>query len=92
MNNSNFTTYSLSLIGRILICKRNIPHKFEPEHIRDFPPMISKGSVYTFVGFICCSDEQTVILQDSNGDQDCFPYDRVLKYFRFASEPMRKTG
>lgn len=79
MNNKDFTAYGLRNIGKAVIC-----HKSKPLVYRDFDTgyfEYKQGDTSTFVGFICCQNEQSVIVENENGDQDCIDYDEFKNFF-----------
>jgi hypothetical protein len=54
--------------------------------------MIEKGAVYTFSGFICCYDEQSILLRTPEDSEESFSYEQFLNHFRVKKPNIKKTG
>lgn len=79
MNNRDFTAYGLRNIDKPVICFKSKKLVLEGFDTGFFE--YKHGDKKTFVGFICCKDEQSVIVESENGGQDCIDYEEFAAYF-----------
>lgn len=80
MNNNDFTSLALSNIGNIAKCRKSKPFSLDNKILHGYYEYRA-GCSFKVVGFVCCEDEQTIILQDENGDQDCIAWREFKRYF-----------
>ena len=86
MNNKDFTFYGLENTSKRVVCIKSkpiYPDNLEFEGLHEY----EVGERLTFVGFICCQDEQTVIIETDKNSQDCVDYSDFLNFFEILKDP-----
>lgn len=83
MNNQDFTAFCLANIEKEIICIKAKPLFVDHKDYGTFYEF-NEGDKLTIKGFICCTDEQQLILESKKDSEESINYCDFLEYFETA--------
>lgn len=84
MNNKHFTSFCLKNTGKKIICIKPKALVIDHKILGTFYEF-DKNDVFILKGFICCQDEQTIVIENINGSEDCIAFRDFTEFFALAS-------